>query len=290
MGESRPHVSVIIPAYNEAGSIGQLMQRLSQVCEAGDSGDCEVILVDDGSSDGSAEWAEAQSVVTHSLWQENRGVSAARNSGLKVSSCEWIAFLDSDDEWMPQKLERQIEALELAPTERVCHTDEIWIRNGRRVNPRQIHRKVGGWIFRHCLPRCMISPSSVLIHRDVFAEVGVFRESLPACEDYDLWLRLCLRYQVLYVDEPLITKYGGHADQLSRQPGLDRYRIEALRALLDRSDLCSDDRRALLETLSEKLGVYLAGVRKRGRVKEAENLEELRRTVDRELGARGDSS
>ena len=247
-------------------------------------------MVDDGSSDGSAEWAEAQSVVTHSLWQANRGVSAARNSGLKVSSCEWIAFLDSDDEWMPQKLERQIEALELAPTKRVCHTDEIWIRNGRRVNPRQIHRKVGGWIFRHCLPRCIISPSSVLIHRDVFAEVGVFRESLPACEDYDLWLRLCLRYQVLYVDEPLITKYGGHADQLSRQPGLDRYRIEALRALLDRSDLCSDDRRALLETLSEKLGVYLAGVRKRGRVKEAENLEELRRTVDGELGARGDSS
>ncbi len=100
---------------------------------------------------------------------------------------------------------------------RVCHTDEIWIRNGRRVNARKKHGKKGGWIFQHCLPLCAMSPSSIMIHRDVFTALGGFDERLPACEDYDLWLRITARYPVLFTRQPLIEKYGGHDDQLSRK-------------------------------------------------------------------------
>jgi GT2 family glycosyltransferase len=150
-----------------------------------------------------------------------------------VAKHEWIAFLDSDDEWLPHKLERQCEALERHPQYRFCHTDEIWIRRGRRVNPMKKHAKHRGYIFDQCLPLCVISPSSALIHRDLFDRYGTFDPELPVCEDYDLWLRICAREPVLYVDEALLLKFGGHEDQLSQAYwGMDRFRIRALENLI----------------------------------------------------------
>ena len=234
----------------------------------------EVIVVDDGSTDGTAELVEERFPDALLQRQENLGVSAARNRGIEASTGEWIALLDSDDEWRPEKLDRQLAALRDHPELRICHTDEIWIRNGRRVNPRQIHAKHGGWIFEQCLPLCAMSPSSILIHRGVFDDVGLFDETMPACEDYDLWLRMCSRYPVLYVDEPLVVKYGGHEDQLSsRIWGLDRFRIQALEKILREDHLSRDDQAAALAMLLEKIQIYLAGVRKRGRAKEAAEYE-----------------
>ncbi len=234
----------------------------------------ELIVVDDGSTDDTVELIAGQFPEARILRQENRGVSAARNRGIEASTGEWIALLDSDDEWRPEKLERQLAALRDHPELRICHTDEIWIRRGRRVNPRQIHAKHGGWIFKRCLPLCAMSPSSILIHRSVFDEVGLFDEGLPACEDYDLWLRICSRHPVLYVDEPLVVKYGGHEDQLSsRIWGLDRFRIQALEKILREDRLSEDDQAAALAMLLEKLQIYLAGARKRGRVEEAAEYE-----------------
>ncbi len=245
----------------------------------------EVIVVDDGSTDGTSErlWEAFPDVRV--LRSGGRGVSAARNHGIRAARSEWLAFLDSDDEWLEEKLEAQLEALaaEHAPPEAgqvekylLCHTDEIWIRRGRRVNPRQRHEKRGGFIFRHCLPLCAISPSSALLHRALFDRVGPFDESLPACEDYDLWLRICARYPVLYVDRPLVKKYGGHADQLSRAPGLDRYRIRALEKILVNGDLSAADRRAAVATLEDKIRVYAGGAARRGRLAEVRELERLR--------------
>ena len=172
---------------------------------------------------------------------------------------------------VPDKLERQMEALEAHPDLRVCHTDEIWIRHHRRVNPKRRHAKYGGWIFPYCLPLCAMSPSSVLVHRSVFEDVGTFDEELPACEDYDLWLRICCRYPVLYVDERLVIKYGGHSDQLSRTVwGLDRFRIQALEKILLSDCLGPEDRRAALAMLLEKIDIYAAGAEKRDRLDEAE--------------------
>ncbi|MEN8259326.1 MAG: glycosyltransferase family 2 protein, partial [Pseudomonadota bacterium] len=188
----------------------------------------------------------------------------------------WLAFLDSDDQWLPHKLEVQVEKLQGQPSIRVCHTEEIWIRNGRRVNPAGKHAKQGGWIFRSCLPLCAMSPSSILIHRAVFDSVGLFDERLPACEDYDLWLRITARYPVLFVDEPLIVKYGGHADQLSRKHwGMDRFRIRALEKVLIAGGLAPECERAARDMLVGKARIYLEGARKRGKQDEVRHYEAL---------------
>ena len=146
------------------------------------------------------------------IQQQQCGVSAARNRGILAASGDWIALLDSDDEWLPEKLAQQSRHIAEQPGYRLCHCDELWIRNGKRINPANKHRKKGGWIYEHCLPLCAISPSASILHRSVFDTIGLFDEQLPACEDYDYWLRLCAGEPVLFVEQPLLNKYGGHDD------------------------------------------------------------------------------
>ncbi len=257
--------SVIIPTFDRS----RLLARALRSVLAQTLPPREIIVVDDGSTDDTQQQVAAEFPQVSYFFQQNLGVSAARNRGLAEASSDWIAFLDSDDEWLPTKLERQMAALAVEPTLRLCHTDEIWIRGGRRVNPRRRHAKPGGWVFRHCLPLCALSPSSVVIHRSVFEEVGNFDEALPACEDYDLWLRITARMPVLLVEEALVMKYGGHEDQLSRRfPAMDRFRIEALEKILRWPDLAAEDRAAAQITLREKMEIYLGGLRKRGRGEE----------------------
>ena len=272
-------VSVIIPTHDRKHLVARALHSVLAQKRPPE----EVIVVDDGSTDATEEVVRGFPGVRYER-RDRGGVSAARNHGLRVARGEWIALLDSDDEWLPEKLGAQLEALAENPDLRVCHADEIWIRDGRRVNPRRRHEKHGGWIFRHCLPLCAMSPSSILIHREIFDDVGTFDEDLPACEDYDLWLRLSARHPVLYVDRPLIKKYGGHADQLSRTvEALDRYRIRALLKILETGDLEAGDRRAALEPLEEKIRVYGAGAGRRGRISETDELEKsLQRVRSRE--------
>ncbi len=255
-----PSVGVVIPAYNRAHLLGRALDSaLAQTLPPR-----QIIVVDDGSTDGSAALLAAYADIIV-LRQENRGVSAARNFGIRHCDCDWIALLDSDDEWLPEKLEAQFEAWREQPEHRLIHCDEIWIRDGRRVNPAQRHRKRGGRIFEHCLPLCVISPSAAVIQRGLLEEAGGFNEALPACEDYDLWLRICSRDPVLYVDRPLLRKYGGHADQLSRKYwGMDRFRVQALRDLLAGGALSESDRQAALSSLREKCRILINGASKRG--------------------------
>ncbi|MES9888132.1 MAG: glycosyltransferase family A protein, partial [Candidatus Sedimenticola sp. 6PFRAG1] len=222
-------ISVVIPTHNRATVLERaLASVLTQTHPA-----MEVIVVDDGSEDRTRELLAQKFPSVRYLHQPNQGVSSARNLGIANARGDWIAFLDSDDEWLPGKLQAQKELLSNHPDIRICHTEEIWIRDGKRVNQMKKHTKQGGVIFRHCLPLCVISPSSVMIHRDVFEQVGVFDESLPACEDYDLWLRICARYPVAFIEQPQINKYGGHDDQLSRRHwGMDRFRLQALEKII----------------------------------------------------------
>jgi glycosyltransferase involved in cell wall biosynthesis len=254
-------VSVIIPTYNRAQTLPRAIDSvLSQTLAP-----LEIIVVDDGSVDDTARLMHERYGQCEYHQQANQGVSSARNMGIGKARGEWIALLDSDDRWLPNKLQTQLDALAGSPHCRLCHTDELWIRNGVRVNQMNKHAKSGGKIFQRCLPLCVISPSSVVMHRTLFTDYGCFDTQLPACEDYDLWLRICAREEVVFIDKPLIEKNGGHPDQLSRRHwGMDRFRVRSLLNLLENTKLKQDDRIAAINTLVKKSGIIAQGAEKRG--------------------------
>jgi GT2 family glycosyltransferase len=244
--------------------------------------DFELMVVDDGSTDGTAGKLAKFGDRVHYLATENRGAAAARNFGVRQCRGRYVAFLDSDDLWRPGKLEAQVAYMERHPEVAVCQTEEIWIRNGVRVNPKRVHRKPSGEIFLRSLELCLVSPSAVMLKKESFEEAGGFDESFPVCEDYDLWLRLAVKYEVPLMAEPLVIKRGGHADQLSRSTwGLDRYRILALRKLL-RSGIGGERRQAALAVLRRKAEILARGSRKRGKEAEAAAYESAVAEFERE--------
>ncbi len=261
-----PLVSVVIPTYNRRDSVREAIA--SAVAQS--YPDVEVIVVDDGSDDGTAEvvreFQEFQEFeAVQYVYQANRGVSAARNVGVARARGELIAFLDSDDLWQPDKLAHQVALFQEHSDVQICQTDEIWLRNGVRVNPHQKHRKTGGDIFARSLALCLVSPSAVMMRRALFERVGGFDETLPACEDYDLWLRITARMSVHFIALPLVVKRGGHADQLSRRFwGMDRFRVQALCQLLESRVLAEEQRRLTLEMLRKKCAILAHGAQKRG--------------------------
>ncbi len=252
-------ISVIIPSYNRLHTLSRAIESvLSQ-----DSPVDEIIVVDDGSIDATACHISQHYPEIKLIRQPNQGVSAARNAGISQASHAWIAFLDSDDTWLPDKISEVRLSQQHHSEYQLFHSDEIWVRNGARVNPMKKHTKSGGWIFERCLPLCVISPSAVVLRRSLLHSVGLFDESLPACEDYDLWLRICHRYPVYYIDRPLITKYGGHNDQLSRRYwGMDRFRIRSIYHLLHRGVLDEPYRSTAINIMISKLEVLLRGAKK----------------------------
>ena len=257
-----PKVSVIVPTYNRANRLeGTLRSIVSQTYQ-----DFELIVVDDGSTDNTSKVIESFPSAQYLPMKKNSGVSKARNIGLACAKGEFICFLDSDDLWKEKKLEIQIHWMESNTDNQVCYTDEIWIRNGVRVNQMNKHRKYTGDIFRHCLALCIVSPSSVMIRAKLFSEIGNFDESLPACEDYDLWLRIAVKYAFHFIEEPLIIKQGGHGDQLSRKYwGMDRFRVAALKKLLDQNSLDQEKLKLTRSSLVEKCSVLIQGFKKRGK-------------------------
>jgi glycosyltransferase involved in cell wall biosynthesis len=264
-------VSVIIPTFNRAAMLKEAVDSVL----AQDFRDFELIVVDDGSTDHTLEILNAYQEDITLLHQRNQGVSRARNAGIKAASGSLVAFLDSDDLWLPQKLARQVDFFNANPEAQICQTEEIWLRNNVRVNPKKRHKKPSGMIFEPSLNLCLVSPSAAMIRQSLFDKVGLFDESLPACEDYDLWLRISCRYPVYLIETPLIIKRGGHADQLSRLPRLDKFRIQAITKIMASNLLSSAQYRAAVKVLKEKCAIYAAGCRKRGRLDEAAQYETL---------------
>jgi len=264
-------VSVIIPTYNR----GWILKEAVESVFAQDFQDFELIIVDDGSTDNTQDVLDAYRSKIILLKQKNRGASAARNMGIASASGQYIAFLDSDDLWMPKKLSAQIDFFKENRDALICQTGEIWIRNGVRVNPKKKHRKVSGMIFDQSLSLCLVSPSAVMLERSLFDKTGVFDESLPICEDYDLWLRVSCRYPVYLIDLPLVIKRGGHDDQLSGAQGLDKFRIQSIKKIIESGLLSNGQYRAAAQALKEKCEIYASGCRKRGRLYEALLYEEL---------------
>ena len=268
-----PHVSVILPSWNRADwlkkSIDSVLEQTFR--------DFELIVVDDASTDSTQEILTIYSGKFRSItFAKNLGVSAARNAAVKNCDSEWIAFLDSDDFWHPHKLQKQIAQTVIRAECPIHFTDEIWIRNGVRVNPKKKHQKLEGWIFKPSLELCLMSPSTVLLRRELFEVHGLFDETLPICEDYDLWLRLTAQHQVALLNEKLMTRHGGHADQLSLSEwGIDRYRVQSIIKILKTEKLSPEDRSAAIVVLRKKCEIIINGFRKRGKLQEVEKYEKI---------------
>lgn len=255
-------ISVIIPTYNRKFFLKRSVDSvLKQTLKP-----YEIIIIDDGSSDGTSSMIKESYPAVNLIRQENKGVSAARNNGIRSSSGDWICFLDSDDEWKKNKLKNQELALTQNTNYLFCHSNEEWIRNGKKINQKKKHKKYGGDIFKKCLDMCRISPSSVMIYKKVFDNIGFFNEDLIVCEDYELWLRICAHYKVLFVDEPLIIKYGGHEGQLSNSiESIEFFRIKALEYLLS-TKIKGENKKEAVKMLIFKLNIYLNGLKKRNKI------------------------
>ncbi|MEW6534158.1 MAG: glycosyltransferase family A protein [Candidatus Auribacterota bacterium] len=257
------YISIIIPLYNRAGLIGRAIKSVLRQTHV----NFELLIVDDGSADEPASTIQsfADERIRY-IRQPHGGVSAARNRGVTESRYPLIAFLDSDDEWLPNKLERQYTLMRDNNAVRICYTGESWIRNGNPFPHRKSEQKFSGDIFEQCLNDCFIGCSTVMMEKALFMRAGMFSLDFPVCEDYDLWLRIAARSKIYYINEPLILKYGGHDDQLSRQYwGLDRYRLEAIRRILASGILTDQQRRQAVDILLKKCAIVVGGSLKRKR-------------------------
>lgn len=273
--QKKPLVSVVVPVYERPAFIVHCLESvMSQTFH-----DYEVIVVDDGSKDNTAHVIQKKFPQVKYLHQENRGVSTARNLAVKNSRGRFIALLDSDDLWKKNKLEEQIAFMLKHPDCLISHTDEVWLRNGKHFNQKAKHKKSGSNLFERSLQLCLISPSAVIMKREFFDIVGFFDETLPLCEDYDLWLRTTCRFEAGYINKKLTVKRGGHPDQLSSNMGLDKYRILSLAKLLESGILTkvqSDTAAAVLKT---KCRIYANGCLKHGRTEEFETFSRVPDTV-----------
>ena len=268
-------VTVVLPTYNRF----EFTQRAISCVLAQTYDRLELIVVDDGSDP--EQQIDPNQFLDNRLRQikiKHGGVSAARNVALRESVGEYIALIDSDDLWKPDKLEKQVEVMRLNPQLMLCHTEEEWIRKGRRVNPRLVHKKARGEAFSSCVEMCRISPSAVLFRRDLLDEVGMFDESMSVCEDYDFWLRVCLRHQVFLIDQALVIKYGGHIDQLSNSvAAIDRFRVFSLIKLLAGRQLDAQQRGPVLDGIRSRVSILKNGAHKRSNtslVRICENIEQ----------------
>ena len=273
-----PGVSVIIPTYNRSQVLSRAIDSvLNQSAFTQMATPFELLVVDDGSTDNTNKIVSQRSDLIYLPCPENQGVSRARNFGIEQSRYPWLAFLDSDDEWLPQKIELQLRFLQDHPTFQIVHGNEIWIRNEKLLNQHKKHEKFGGRIFTQCLPLCAISPSTIMVNRAVFAKVGLFDPEFVVCEDYELWLRLTCQFEVGFISEPIIKKHGGHADQLSRKfKAMDYWRVKALSRILDSPYLSAQERASARQVLLDKSLILLNGYRKHNNMENYQEIEQLR--------------
>lgn len=283
MKKNNPLISVIIPVYNREKFIKESMiSVINQTYK-----NFELIIYNDGSTDKTDESIKKVCKLYPSYKikyinsPNNKGPSFARNRGVEIANGEYIAFLDSDDLWLKNKLSTQIKYM-IDNNWQICQTEEIWIRNGKRVNPQQKHKKHSGYIFDKALKLCIVSPSAVMMKKYIFYEFGGFDETLPACEDYDLWLKISSKYPIYLIEKKLVIKRGGHEDQLSKKiPCLDKYRIYSLDKIL-KGNLTTEQKKLAIEELNRKCLIYINGLLKRGKKNEAEEIENIRKYHNKE--------
>jgi glycosyltransferase involved in cell wall biosynthesis len=211
-----PEVSVIIPSYNSAKYLGDAVDSvLSQAFR-----DFEVIVIDDGSTDNTEALIRGYGEAVRYIRQRNAGVAAARNRGINESRGHYVAFLDADDTWHPNKLQEQVTALRKNPGYLACYTAFTVV--GSDLTPlRNIRKKRPGKTLEDLLllGNVVGSICTFLCERSLFEIAGGFDPLLSQCADWDMWVRIAGRTEFLYLDVPLAT-YRQHSANMSRDAAL----------------------------------------------------------------------
>jgi len=265
----KPLISVIIPTYNRAYILPRAIESvLNQTFK-----NIEIIIVDDGSTDETPYLVSKYPLIY--VRKPHKGVSHTRNIGILKAKGELVAFLDSDDAFVPEKLEKQLKFFEKYPHYKIVQTDEIWYKGNRRINPKKIHKKAEGWFFDKAIKLCVVSISTVLIKKEVFDEIGFFDEAFPVCEDYEFWLRVSLKMPIGLIKECLVIKSGGRSDQLSAMKGLDYYRTLALLKIFNnyQKDLKLEQKLLLYTEAKKKFEIFYLGALKHGNLEKAYKLK-----------------
>ncbi|MFT5660615.1 MAG: glycosyltransferase involved in cell wall biosynthesis [Sulfurimonas sp.] len=258
------NISVVIPTYNRYEFLKRALESVFSQTYLPK----EVIIVDDGSTDNTSDIQKNFPNIIY-IYQKNRGVSSARNVGIKNAKFEWITFLDSDDTWDERKLEKQRVFHQDNPSVLMSYTDEKWIRNDVEVKIPKKFKKHGGAIFDKCLSHCIIAPSASILHHSLFERKGLFDESLEVCEDYDLWLRIAFDNEIGLIDEKLITKYAGHENQLSfKHWGMDRFRVKSLEKFMH-----TNKNEIVKDMLHQKYKLLLKGAIKYDKISDIKEYE-----------------
>lgn len=282
--------SIILPFYNRKNFLTRAVQSIMNqtIFQKKNLWDAEIILVDDGSTESQQISIEELNLLNTlslplQLIQTNhRGVSNARNIGVENSKGEWLFFLDSDDEWHPLKLEKQIEFITKNPKIQIHQTKEIWIRHGKFTNPPMKHLKKSGNLFYESLESCRITFSSVCIHRSLWNQYGGLDKNLPACEDYDLWIAITQNEEIGLVSEFLLTRYGGHEDQLSHTyPVMDRFRLYSLLKRIP--EFKKENLSYVQKVIQKKMNILIQGKEKRK--KDSKVLKEILNWVQNDFGS-----
>lgn len=263
-------VTAVIPAH---GRVELLHRAIDSVLAQRDCA-VELVVVDDGSG---LDVTGPYQLVR----QPRQGPGPARNLGARHARGRWLAFLDSDDVWEPEKCRLQQDYLE-AGGFRAGLTQEWWIRSGKRAEPPLRYRPAEGELLERTAATLCVSCSALMIERGLFWELGGFDPRFFVCEDYEFALRLCAATRLGVSEGRLTTKYGGHELQLSRQvPALDRFRLMALLEQLEQ-------RPGLLAVALEKVGILATGAAKRQRESLA-TYEEIGQALARREWARARS-
>jgi len=268
-----PYFSIIIPTFNRCNFLKNAIRSVLLQTKT----DFELIIIDDGSTDSTATmiktFEDKRLVYVH---QQHQGVSSARNHGITLARAKFIAFLDSDDCFIPDKLQITLDYINRYPNIQIFHTEEIWYRNQKLLNQKKIHKKPDGLVFDNALKLCCIGMSTTVVNKELFNNIGYFDQTMMACEDYDLWLRASIVYPFKLIPHALTIKHGGHTDQLSHQyPAMDTLRIYAIDKLLKNADLTKTQRTSAISHLKQKCIIYINGAKKREKTEQVKKYTDL---------------
>lgn len=223
------NTAAIIPVRGRRELLGEAMESVlgQSLCPA----ELLVIMDDYDESEAlelKARYRSIENCQLHFVRGEGTGPGSARNLGATLARSSWLAFLDSDDIWQKERLERLFAYLKKRPQLSVCHNEESWLRSKKGLTVPESLRPSTGRFLRASLSNCMISPSSLLIRRTVFLASGGFDPAYPVCEDFEFFLRLLKTRVAGLVPEKLTIKRSGNWPQLSASHNLDCYRLRAL--------------------------------------------------------------